>query len=222
MSPSSPTSSCRVPLLDQLTDLALWEAEPATDPVVAESALIRRLAAVPDQRSACGLRHPPTVILTLTACATLVVGSDSVAAIRQWAARISQAVLERLGAYRDPFTGRFTVPSERTFRRVLAELDADALDAAISGYMTDVVRREAPAPQIPDTPGPAEREQRRPQLGRPNASTCEDQHGEPREQGDPRKLGRRRCRADQGQRCRRDLQPELLPEHRVHHGPRYG
>jgi DDE_Tnp_1-associated len=117
VSPSSLTSSRLVPALDQLTDLALWEAELTADPVVVESALMRRLAAVPDQRSACGLRHPLMVILTLTSCATLVVGGDSVAAIWQWAARTSQAVLQRLGAYRDPFTGRFTVPSERTFRR---------------------------------------------------------------------------------------------------------
>jgi predicted transposase YbfD/YdcC len=161
VSPSSPTDPCLVPRLDQLTDLALWEAELAADPIVVESALMRRLATVPDQRSACGRRHPLMVILTLTACATLVVGGDSVAAIWQWAARTSQAVLERLGAYRDPFTGHFTVPSERTFRRVLADLDADALDAAISGYVADVLRQAAPVPQIPDTPGPIEREQRR-------------------------------------------------------------
>ncbi|MFG1711055.1 transposase family protein [Nonomuraea sp. M3C6] len=123
-----------------------------------ESALMRRLAQVPDQRSACGRRHRPVVILTLTACATLVVGGDSVAAIWQWAARTSQQVLQRLGAYRDPFTGLFMVPSERTFRRVLAGLDADALDTAISGYVTDVAGRAAPMPQIPDTPGPAERQ----------------------------------------------------------------
>ncbi|MBF8184951.1 ISAs1 family transposase [Nonomuraea sp. K274] len=161
MSPSSPTSPGLVPCLDQLADLALWEAELAADPAVVESALMRRLATVPDQRSTCGLRHPLVVILTLTACATLVVGSDSIAAIWQWAARTSQQVLARLGAYRDPFTGLLLVPSEKTFRRVLAGLDADALDAAISGYVADVVRREAPVPQIPDTPGPAEREQRR-------------------------------------------------------------
>ncbi|MFF5112724.1 ISAs1 family transposase [Streptosporangium sp. NPDC000509] len=99
--------------------------------------------------------------MALTACATLVVGSDSIAAIRQWAARTSQQVLQRLGAYRDPFTGLFTVPSERTFRRVLADLDAAALDAAISGYVADVTRQDVPAPRLPDTPGPAEREQRR-------------------------------------------------------------
>lgn len=161
MSSSSPTSPCLVPCLDQLADLALWETELAAGPVVVESALLRRLATVPDRRSACGLRHPLEVILTLTACATLVVGCDGVAAIWQWAARTSQQVLQRLGAYRDPFTGLFTVPSERTFRRVLADLNADALDAAISGYVADVVGQAAPVPQLPDTPGPAEREQRR-------------------------------------------------------------
>ncbi|MFI6458790.1 ISAs1 family transposase [Streptosporangium amethystogenes] len=161
VSPSSLTSSRLVPCLDQFADLALWEAELATDPAVVESALMRRLAALPERRSTCGLRHPLVVILTLTACATLVVGGDSVAAIWQWAARTSQAVLQRLGAYRDPFTGLFVVPSERTFRRVLADLDADALDVAISGYVAEVVRRAAPAPRIPHTPGPVEREQRR-------------------------------------------------------------
>lgn len=96
MSPSSLTGSPSAAALDQLTDLALWEAELTADPVVVESALMRRLAAVPERRSTCGLRHPLVVILTLTACATLVVGGDSVAAIRQWATRTSQAVLERL------------------------------------------------------------------------------------------------------------------------------
>ncbi|WP_345006335.1 hypothetical protein, partial [Streptosporangium album] len=42
--PSSPTSPCSVPCLDRLADLALWEAEPAADPVVVESALLGRLA----------------------------------------------------------------------------------------------------------------------------------------------------------------------------------
>ncbi|MEV4241850.1 ISAs1 family transposase [Streptosporangium canum] len=116
---------------------------------------------VPDRRSACGLCHRLVVILTLTACATLVVGGDSVTAIWQWAARTSQKVLERLGAYRDPLTGRYLIPSERTFRRVLADLDADAVDAAISGYVADVIRHDVPAPRLPDTPGPVEREQRR-------------------------------------------------------------
>ena len=155
MSVSSPIS----PVLDQLADLALWEAELEVDPVVVESSLVSRLGQVPDRRR--GLRHPLLVVLVLTACATLVVGNDSVTAIRQWAARASQDVLERIGARRDPLLGRFVVPSERTFRRVLADLDADVLDRATCGYAADVVRGTAATPQIPRTPGPVERQERR-------------------------------------------------------------
>jgi len=101
------------------------------------------------------------VILVLTACATLVVGNDSVTAIRQWAAGTPQDVLHRLGARFNPFRGRYTVPSERTFRRVLAGLDGDALDTATCGYAADVVTGNAPAPVIAATEEPVEREQRR-------------------------------------------------------------
>ena len=152
-----PAAFLTSPVLGQLADLALWEA----DPRAVESCLVSRLEQVPDRRGRGGLRHPLRVVLVLTACATLVVGSDSVTAIWQWAARASQDVLERIGARRDPLLGRFTVPSERTFRRVLADLDADALDLATCGYAADVVRGTAPAPVIPRTPGPGEREERR-------------------------------------------------------------
>ncbi len=150
-----------VPGLDQLADLAAWEAELAGDPTKAESALVIRLTKVPDQRGKRGLRHPLIVVLVLSACATLVIGGDSITAIWQWAARASQEKLGRLGAYRDPLTGKFIVPSERTFRRVLQALDADALDAGIGGWGTDVVQGLTAAPVLPRTPGPDEREERR-------------------------------------------------------------
>jgi hypothetical protein len=149
------------PVLDQLAGWARWEVELAADPAGAESALVARLLQVPDLRRRRGLRHRLVLILALTACATLVVGSDSVAAIWQWAARAPQEKLGRLGAGWNPFTRRFVVPSERTFRRVLARLDGDALDAAVGGWVGDVERGVAAAPVVPDTPGPAEREQRR-------------------------------------------------------------
>jgi hypothetical protein len=154
-------SSLTIPCLDQLADLALWEAELVADPVVVESALMARLRSVPDRRAQRGLRHPLLVILVLAACATLVVGGDSVAAIWQWAARSPQDKLARIGARCDPLTGRFEVPSERTFRRVLADLDTDALDGATCGYAADVVRGTAPLPEVPRTPSPVEREERR-------------------------------------------------------------
>ena len=50
---------------------------------------------------------------------------------------------------------------ERTFRRVLSDLDADALDLANCGFAADVIRGAAPVPVVPRTPGPVEREERR-------------------------------------------------------------
>jgi predicted transposase YbfD/YdcC len=162
VSSSSPIS----PAVDHLADMALWEAELAVDPggvdpLSVASSLVDRLRQVPDPRRLRGLRHPLLVILVLTACATLVVGNDSVAAIRQWAAGTPQDVLHRIGARFNPLLGRYTVPSERTFRRVLASLDGDALDTATCGYAADVVRGDAPAPVLAATEGPVEREQRR-------------------------------------------------------------
>jgi len=101
------------------------------------------------------------VILVLTACATLVPGNDSVAAIWQWAARTPHDVMQRIGARFDALTARYLVPSERTFRRVLQDLDGDALDAATCGWVADVVNGAAAVPVIARTPGPEEREQRR-------------------------------------------------------------
>jgi hypothetical protein len=132
------------PVLDQLAGLALWEAELEADPALVTSSLVSRLSRVPDRRRRRGRRHPLLVVLVLAACATLVVGSDSVTAIWQWSARASQERLERIGARRDPLLGRFTVPSERTFRRVFADLDADGLDLETWGYAADVVRGTAP------------------------------------------------------------------------------
>jgi predicted transposase YbfD/YdcC len=131
------------------------------DPGRVESALVARLSQVPDLRRRKGLRHRLVVILALTACATLVVGSDSVTAIWQRAAGAPQERLARLGTRWNPFTRRFVVPSERTFRRVLGKLDGDALDAAVGGWVADVARGVAPAPVVPETAGPPEREQRR-------------------------------------------------------------
>jgi predicted transposase YbfD/YdcC len=165
------SSSLISPVVGQLADLALWEAElgagpvaadaVAADPLVVASSLVSRLGQVPDPRRLRGLRHRLVVVLVLTACATLVVGNDSVAAIRQWAAGTPQDVLHRIGARFNPLLGRYTVPSERTFRRVLSGLDGDALDTATCGYAADVVRGHAPVPVIAATAGPAEREARR-------------------------------------------------------------
>ena len=163
------SSSLIDPVVGHLADLALWEAElvagsGVVEPLSVVSSLVERLRQVPDPRRLRGLRHRLLVILVLTGCATLVAGNDGVTAIRQWAARTPQDVLCRLGARRNPLTGRYLVPSERTFRRVLAAVDGDVLDAATCGYAADVTRGHAPVPQIAaaaDEPVECEREQRR-------------------------------------------------------------
>ncbi|MFF7191610.1 hypothetical protein ACFZAR_42040 [Streptomyces sp. NPDC008222] len=76
-----PVSSPIPPAVGQLADLALWEAELATGPAVVESKLVSRLRQVPDLRAKRGRRHALAVILTLTACATLVIGGHSIATI---------------------------------------------------------------------------------------------------------------------------------------------
>jgi hypothetical protein len=119
VSVSSPNS----PVVDHLADLAMWEAELAADPQVMASSLAMRWGRclIRVIRGAAG--HPLVVILVLTACATLVVGNDCVSAIWQWAAGTGQDVLARTGARHDGWTGRYVVPSEATFRRVLTAVE---------------------------------------------------------------------------------------------------
>lgn len=100
-----PVSSPISPVLDHLADVALWEAELVADPPRMASSLAGRLAAVPDPRKPRGRRHRLVVVLALTACATLVVGNDSLSAIWQWAAGADQEVLARIGARYDAWTG---------------------------------------------------------------------------------------------------------------------
>jgi hypothetical protein len=155
------SSSSISPVHGQLADLARGDIQVGSGAVGPSSSLVTRLRGVVDRRKRRGLRHELVVILVLTACATLVVGNDSVTAIRQWAAGASQDVLARLGARRDPLRGRFVVPSERTFRRVLGDLDGAALDLQTCGFAADIVRGTAAVPVLPATAGPPEREQRR-------------------------------------------------------------
>jgi hypothetical protein len=112
-------------------------------------------AAVPDRRSACGLRHPLVVILTLSACATARGRQRQHRGDPAVAARTSQAVLERLGAYRDPFTGLLVVPSERPCRgtgqlrrlaaRRLLALHESVMDRAQSAMLYASMQRYTPS-----------------------------------------------------------------------------
>ncbi|WSA82242.1 transposase family protein [Streptomyces sp. NBC_01799] len=93
---------------------------------------------MPDTRRAEGRRHPLAFILALAACAVLA-GAKSLAAITEWAADASPAVLTALGGPGREPSGP-TPPAEATVRRVLLRVAA-----------TPSTRQSAPG-SLPATP----------------------------------------------------------------------
>jgi predicted transposase YbfD/YdcC len=85
--------------------------------------LVEAFSVVPDPRKARGIRHSVLAILLSGACAVLT-GARSFAAIAEYAHDTGRAVLELLGV-------GAAVPHESTIRRVLQNLDPDAVDAAM-------------------------------------------------------------------------------------------
>jgi predicted transposase YbfD/YdcC len=116
------------------------------------------LLLVPDPRKRAGRWHPLEFVLALAVCAFTAAGHDSPTAIAEWAAGCSRESLLLLGGRPDPLTGRVRPPSTRTFRRVFARIDADALNQALYGFL-EAMPPAAPGelPQVTRH----EREQRR-------------------------------------------------------------
>ncbi|MFE7232480.1 ISAs1 family transposase [Streptomyces sp. NPDC057596] len=98
--------------------------------------LLERLAQVPDPRDPRGVRHPLVTLLALTACAVLA-GARSLLAVSEWLADAPPALLERLGTAVDPLVPKRSWPAESTIRRLLARIDADALDRAVGAWPAD-------------------------------------------------------------------------------------
>ncbi|MFF4828473.1 ISAs1 family transposase [Streptomyces sp. NPDC001312] len=98
--------------------------------------LLERLAQVPDPRDPRGVRHPLVTLLALTACAVLA-GARSLLAVSEWVADAPPVLLERLGTAVDPLAPKRSWPAESTIRRLLARIDADALDRAVGAWLAD-------------------------------------------------------------------------------------
>jgi len=91
--------------------------------------LLDHLAQITDPRHRRGRRHTLATVLAVAVAAVLT-GARSLAAIGEWASDAPGQVLAALGVRRDP-TGAFRPPGEATVTRVLARIDADALDRAV-------------------------------------------------------------------------------------------
>ncbi|MGW3608242.1 transposase family protein [Micromonospora sp. NPDC005161] len=98
------------------------------------ASLVTALTQVPDRRDPRGVVHALPGVLA-TAVAAVLTGARSAAAVAEWAGDVPQQVLAELGVFRDPFTGVYRAPDESTFRRVLAGVDADALDDAVGRWL---------------------------------------------------------------------------------------
>jgi len=109
--------------------------------------LLGCLAQIADPRHRRGRRHALTTVLAVAVAAVLA-GASSLAAIGEWAGDAPGHVLAVLGVRRDPLTGAWRSPGEATVRRVLARIDADALDRAIGAWLA------AQQPSPPNSPLP--------------------------------------------------------------------
>jgi len=99
--------------------------------------LVDALSEVPDPRKARGIRHAVSAILLWGACAVLT-GARSFAAIAEYAHDTGRVLLERLGVGE-------VVPHESTIRRVLQDLDPDAVEAAMRSWaLAQLADRTAP------------------------------------------------------------------------------
>lgn len=73
-------------------------------------------------------------VLALTACAVLA-GARSLLAVSEWVADAPEELLERFGIRVDPLFPKRSWPAETTIRRVLARIDANALDRAVGIWL---------------------------------------------------------------------------------------
>jgi hypothetical protein len=109
-----------------------------------QGCLLQALAAVPDPRDRRGVRHPLAGLLAMTA-AGLLAGSRSFYAVGQWLADASQRTLKQLGARWESGTGRYVAADEATLRRVAGQVDGEAFERAVDGWLSARARRAAAA-----------------------------------------------------------------------------
>lgn len=97
------------------------------------------LEQVPDHRSRLGRRYRLASVLALIQAAVLT-GASTMSAVLEWAEDQGEGVRGGLGFPR-------RLPSARTVGRIMAGVDADAVDAALSGWVAARDPRDVAAPE---------------------------------------------------------------------------
>ena len=101
----------------------------------APGSLLAHLARIPDPRSRHGQRYPLAALLA-AACAAILCGARSFAAIAQWARSQDLTLMHRLGFRRRP-------PTAGAYRYLFLLLGAESLEAALGRWIAPLVRPEA-------------------------------------------------------------------------------
>jgi hypothetical protein len=111
---------------------------------------LRSLAAhfkrVPDYRARIGA-YPLWSLLSVVACAHLAGAPRGQKDLAAFAGRLSQGQRRALGIRQNPATGRYPSPSQPTFCRLLAAVDALEIEQAVLAFQRQV-RGELPADEI--------------------------------------------------------------------------
>ncbi|MFD3736427.1 ISAs1 family transposase [Streptomyces sp. NPDC058632] len=122
-------------VLDQLA------RTPASAPLADAVRLAEFLDLLPDPRGVRGRRYSlPSLVAA--AAASVLAGARSLTAITEWISDAPGWACRALGFPLDPLTGTVSVPHPHTLRRLLVQLDGDALDRAIGAFLA---ARAAPA-----------------------------------------------------------------------------
>ena len=99
--------------------------------VFAAGGLLAHPADVPDPRGRHGRRFP-LIALLASACAAVLCGQTSYAAIAQWTRNQPEAFRRALGFFRTP-------PTDGAFRYLFGLLDLGAFEAALSAWVSGLV-----------------------------------------------------------------------------------
>jgi hypothetical protein len=108
--------------------------------------LCEHFKAVPDYRRRIG-RYPLWSLLAIVACAHLADAPRGQKDLAAFAGRLSQAQRSALGIRKNPRTQRYPTPSQPTFCRLYAKVDALAIERAVLDFQTQV-RGQPPAGEL--------------------------------------------------------------------------
>jgi len=99
------------------------------------------LGEVVDRRSPRGKVYGLVFVLAASLVATLA-GATDFQSIADQVADFPQSLLRKLGGVWCWFAGMFRTPGRHTIRRVLSDIDADALDLAVGSWLLERVRKD--------------------------------------------------------------------------------